>query len=65
MGSHNDLVDATRFLVEHRIVPVVSHVLPGLMAAEQGFEIMKRGEQFGKIVINLNQTETDAQLAKL
>ena len=51
MGSHQDLIDATKFLEEHRIVPIVSHVLDGLEAAEQGFEIIQRGDQFGKIVI--------------
>lgn len=53
MGSHKDLIEATRFLAEHRIVPIVSHVLDGLQSAEQGFELMKRGEQFGKIVIKV------------
>ncbi|KAF9462751.1 NAD-P-binding protein [Collybia nuda] len=53
MGSHQDLIDATKFLDEHRIVPVVSHVLDGLESAEQGFEIMNSGDQFGKIVIKM------------
>lgn len=53
MGSHQDLIDATKFLEEHRIVPIVSHVLDGLEAAEQGFEIIQRGDQFGKIVIKM------------
>ena len=30
MGSRKDLVDATEFITEHRIVPIVSHVLDGL-----------------------------------
>ncbi|KAI0957910.1 hypothetical protein AcW1_006149 [Taiwanofungus camphoratus] len=51
MGSHKDLVDATNFLAENRIVPIVSHVLDGLEAADEGFELIKRGEQFGKIVL--------------
>jgi D-arabinose 1-dehydrogenase-like Zn-dependent alcohol dehydrogenase len=54
MGSLKDLADATMFMSEHRIVPVVSHVLDGLEAAEEGFELMKRGDQFGKIVIRIN-----------
>ncbi|KAG2106766.1 uncharacterized protein F5147DRAFT_746199 [Suillus discolor] len=54
MGSLKDLTDATTFMSEHRIVPVVSHVLEGLEAAEEGFELMKRGDQFGKIVIRIN-----------
>ncbi|KAG1827428.1 uncharacterized protein BJ212DRAFT_1565534 [Suillus subaureus] len=39
MGSLKDLTDATMF---------------GLEAAEEGFELMKRGDQFGKIVIRIN-----------
>jgi D-arabinose 1-dehydrogenase-like Zn-dependent alcohol dehydrogenase len=54
MGSLKDLKDATTFVSEHRIVPVVSHVLEGLEAAEEGFELMKRGDQFGKIVVRIN-----------
>ncbi|KAG1756890.1 uncharacterized protein EDB91DRAFT_1094995 [Suillus paluster] len=54
MGSHKDLTDATKFISEHRVVPVVSQVLEGLEAAEEGFELIKRGDQFGKIVIRIN-----------
>jgi D-arabinose 1-dehydrogenase-like Zn-dependent alcohol dehydrogenase len=53
MGSHQDLIDATNFLAEHHIVPVVSHIFNGLEFAEQGFEIMQHGAQFGKIVIKM------------
>ena len=30
MGSKQDLIDATQFLAQHRIVPIVSDVLDGL-----------------------------------
>ena len=40
-------------MAEHAIVPVVSHVLEGLGSAEQGFELMKHGSQFGKIVVRM------------
>lgn len=53
MGSLEDLKDATAFIAERQIVPVVSHVLHGLEAAEDGFSLLRRGEQFGKIVIRL------------
>lgn len=53
MGSLEDLKDATAFIAERQIVPVVSHVLHGLGAAEDGFSLLRRGEQFGKIVIRL------------
>ncbi|KAG5644403.1 hypothetical protein DXG03_008570 [Asterophora parasitica] len=58
MGSHQDLIDATDFLAEHRIVPVVSHVFDGLESAEQGFEVMKRGDQFGKIVLKIRADDS-------
>lgn len=61
MGSHADLIAATKFLSEHRIVPAVSHVLQDLESAEEGFEIMKKGQSFGKIVIRLGH-ETKAHL---
>ncbi|KAL1689616.1 hypothetical protein GGG16DRAFT_57425 [Schizophyllum commune] len=53
MGSRKDLEDATTFMAKHKIVPVVSDVLDGLDAVEQGFDLIKRGGQFGKIVIDL------------
>ena len=51
MGSQRELTEATNFISEHKIVPVVSDILDGLEAFEEGFEAMKQGSQFGKIVI--------------
>ena len=48
MGSHKDLIDATNFIAEHRIVPVVSHILDGLEEAEGGFRLIESGEHFGR-----------------
>ncbi|KXN92663.1 hypothetical protein AN958_11764 [Leucoagaricus sp. SymC.cos] len=62
MGSHQDLIDATNFLAQHRIVPPVSHVIDGLESAEQGFELLSRGDQFGKIVIKLRDPQQKAKL---
>lgn len=53
MGSHQDLADATAFLTEKKIVPVVSAVFDGLESAEQAFELVKSGSQFGKAIIKL------------
>ena len=53
MGSHKDLIEATQFLSGHRIVPTVAKVLEGLENAEEGFEMLKKGEGFGKIVIKV------------
>lgn len=65
MGSRQDMIDATDFLAQHKIVPVVSHVLDGLESAEEGFELMRRGGQFGKIVMKIREASVDTQRAKL
>lgn len=57
MGSHQDLIDATKFLAQHKIVPVVSHVLDGLESSEEGFNLIQHGQQFGKVVIKLRHDE--------
>ena len=61
MGSHKDLIDATEFITKHRITPIVSRVIEGLEKAEDGFELIKKGDHFGKIVIRIG----DADKAKL
>jgi D-arabinose 1-dehydrogenase-like Zn-dependent alcohol dehydrogenase len=54
MGSRQDLIDATAFLQEHKIIPLVSDVINGLDAAEEGFDILKSGDQFGKVIIRIH-----------
>ncbi|KAH9079685.1 hypothetical protein EDB83DRAFT_2504048 [Lactarius deliciosus] len=54
MGSKADLQAATNFIVEHRITPVVSRVLDGLDNADEGFELLARGDHFGKIVVRMD-----------
>lgn len=56
MGSTQDLRDATKFLSKHKIVPVVSQVIHGLENAEKGFEMLRSGAQFGKVVIEVGGT---------
>ncbi|KAI0362574.1 NAD-P-binding protein [Trametes cingulata] len=65
MGSKQDLIDATNFLAQHHIVPIVSDVLDGLEAAEQGFQILERGDHFGKVVIRLTPDSPRTFPAKL
>ena len=65
MGSHKDLIDATNFLAEHRIVPIVSHVLDGLEAADEGFKLLEKGDHFGKIVIRVSADARPAFQGKL
>lgn len=62
MGSHQDLIDATRFMEENEIEPIVSNVLDGLECADEGFELIKRGEQFGKIVIKIREAQPLSKL---
>ncbi|KAL0946427.1 hypothetical protein HGRIS_012650 [Hohenbuehelia grisea] len=63
MGSHQDLIDATDFIAKHKIVPAVSHTLDGLESAEEGFELIKHGDHFGKIVIKVKHAaETPSRL---
>ncbi|KAJ7147790.1 hypothetical protein C8R43DRAFT_889419 [Mycena crocata] len=62
MGSRADMDAATAFLTNHKIVPVVSTVLPGLSAAERGFEMMQAGTQFGKIVIKVGGEGEDGKV---
>ncbi|KAF9819802.1 hypothetical protein IEO21_01893 [Rhodonia placenta] len=54
MGSCSDLRAATQFIADHSIVPLVSHIVDGLEKAEDAFELLHRGEQFGKIVISID-----------
>ena len=49
MGSREEFFAAVQFIGEHEIVPVVDTVLTGLDEAEKGFELLKRGGQFGKV----------------
>lgn len=53
MGSHKDLIEGTEFLAKHKIVPLVSHIFNGLESAEEGFSVIAKGEQFGKVVIRI------------
>ena len=62
MGSQQDLIDATNFLEEHKLEPIVSNILDGLDEFEKGFAIMKEGSQFGKIVIKISDDETETKL---
>jgi len=41
------------FVAEHKIKPVVSQVWAGLESAEEAFNVIKAGAQFGKLVLSL------------
>lgn len=52
MGSPLDWTAMMNFVDRHRISPVVSDVFP-LEKADEAFDLMERGGQFGKIVVTL------------
>ena len=56
MGPQKDLEDATNFIAEKGIVPVISHTIDGLESIEEGFEILEKGEQFGKVVVKVRSS---------
>ncbi|KAF9924882.1 hypothetical protein BGZ67_009027 [Mortierella alpina] len=59
MGSRFEFGEMVDFVGKHKIKPVVSHVWPGLESAEEAFNVIKAGAQFGKVVLTL---KSDSQL---
>jgi len=55
MGSPADWEAMTTFVARHRLRPVVSDVFP-LARASEAFALMERGEQFGKIVVQISNS---------
>jgi hypothetical protein len=62
MGSRQDLIDATKFIEGNQVLPVVSHILDGLESAEQGFNLLKRGSQTGKVVMSIRDVAEKTKL---
>ncbi|TNY18484.1 hypothetical protein DMC30DRAFT_426415 [Rhodotorula diobovata] len=58
MGSRDEFFAAVAFVDKHKIHPVVDSVLEGLEHAEDGFQLLKQGGQFGKVVINIARDES-------
>jgi zinc-binding alcohol dehydrogenase/oxidoreductase len=52
MGSPADWRAMTTFVAKHKLRPVVSEVFP-LERANEAFDLMEKGEQFGKIVVKV------------
>jgi len=50
MGSHQDFRDVMAMVWAGKLKPVVDRVMP-LSDGKAAFEILERGEQFGKIVL--------------
>lgn len=52
MGAPSDWWAMTNFVSQRQLRPVVSDVIP-LVRAGEAFDLMERGEQFGKIVVTM------------
>ena len=52
MGAPSDWRAMTNYVAQRRLTPVVSAVLP-LARASEAFDLMERGGQFGKIVVEI------------
>ncbi len=50
MGTHQDFHDVTGMLWTGKLEPVIDRVMP-LSEGKKAYEIMEKGEQFGKIVL--------------
>jgi NADPH:quinone reductase-like Zn-dependent oxidoreductase len=50
MGSHQDFREVVKLLWEGKLKPVIDRVMP-LREGVEGYRIMEKGEQFGKIVL--------------
>ncbi|KAG0227227.1 NAD-P-binding protein [Mortierella sp. GBAus27b] len=53
MGSRLEFEQMLDFVAKHKIKPVVSQVWQGLESSEEAFEVLKKGSQFGKLVLSL------------
>ncbi|MDQ3015245.1 MAG: zinc-binding dehydrogenase [Bacteroidota bacterium] len=53
MGSPEDFEDMLAFVNLHQIRPIVSHTFP-LDKANEALEVVAKGEQFGKVCIDIN-----------
>lgn len=50
MGSQDDFQNMVDFVDKHKIHPIIDEVFP-IQEINQAFQKMKRGDQFGKIVL--------------
>nr|NIO03573.1 zinc-binding dehydrogenase [Pseudomonadota bacterium]NIS68120.1 zinc-binding dehydrogenase [Pseudomonadota bacterium] len=50
MGTHQDFLNVTALLWDGKLKPIIDRVMP-LSQGQKAYEIMEKGEQFGKIVL--------------
>lgn len=54
MGSDEDFQLMTAFVNQHKIIPIIDKVYP-FSEADLAFERMKTGQQFGKIIVHVDE----------
>ncbi len=64
MGSRKEFKDIVNFIKTRQVKPVVSRVVQGfdLDAINDLFEDMKKGSQFGKLVIEVSKEGAESKL---
>ena len=64
MGSRKEFTDMVNFIKSTKCKPVVSRVVQGLDldAINSLFEDMKKGSQFGKLVVEISKEGSDSKL---
>lgn len=61
MGSLAEFKEAVAFVGKHKLRPVIHKTVPSLDQAEDAFQAMKNGEQFGKLVVRITHDADDGQ----
>jgi D-arabinose 1-dehydrogenase-like Zn-dependent alcohol dehydrogenase len=61
MGSRREFAEMMEFVRDHNVRPVIDDVVPGLDLdkIDSMFDTMKRGQQFGKLVVQIADTGED------
>ena len=64
MGSRKEFTDMVDFIKTNKVKPVVSRVVQGfdLDAIDGLFEDMKKGSQFGKLVVEVSKEGSESKL---
>ena len=64
MGSRKEFKDMVNFIRTNKVQPVVSRVVQGfdIDAINGLFEDMKKGSQFGKLVVEVSKEGADSKL---
>ncbi|CAG7923643.1 unnamed protein product [Penicillium olsonii] len=58
-GSRREYAEMLHYVSEHKILPIVSKVVRGikdLSALDELFAVMQKGEQFGKLVVRIDES---------